>query len=247
MTSKQATNNLDIVETFIYMWAGLGLGLAIHIAWVLIARRFQKNQDLERDAVFNQNRESLLEVRKENEMLQQRIQKSESLESELRQLLKDSENEGAQLTTRVDELNRRLKEKEKEHEESAKWLQDKFENLANKILDQKSSKFTEINKENIKLVLQPLDKDIREFRKKVEDLHEKETSQHAALREFLGTLQQSHTQLSEEARNLTNALKGDSKKQGDWGGIYFATGTGGVRTVKRSGVFHAIQLRWETS
>ena len=182
MTSKQATNNLDIVETFIYMWAGLGLGLTIPIAWVLIARRFQKNQDLERDAVFNQNRESLLEVRKENEMLQQRIQKSESLESELRQLLKDSENEGAQLTTRVDELNRRLKEKEKEHEESAKWLQDKFENLANKILDQKSSKFTEINKENIKLVLQPLDKDIREFRKKVEDLHEKETSQHAALR-----------------------------------------------------------------
>ena len=217
MTYTQATNNLDIVETFIYMWAGLGLGLTIPIAWVLIARRFQKNQDLERDAVFNQNRESLLEVRKENEMLQQRIQKSESLESELRQLLKDSENEGAQLTTRVDELNRRLKEKEKEHEESAKWLQDKFENLANKILDQKSSKFTEINKENIKLVLQPLDKDIREFRKKVEDLHEKETSQHAALREFLGTLQQSHTQLSEEARNLTNALKGDSKKQGDWG------------------------------
>ena len=167
MTSLHATNNLDIVETFIYMWAGLGLGLAIPIVWMLIARRSQKNQDLERDAVFNQNRESLLEVRKENEMLQQRIQKSESLETELRQLLKDSENEGAQLITRVEELNRRLKEKEKEHEESAKWLQDKFENLATKILDQKSSKFTEINKENIKLVLQPLDKDIQEFRKKL--------------------------------------------------------------------------------
>ena len=167
MTSLHATNNLDIVETVIYIWAGLGLGLAIPIVWMLITRRSQKNQDLERDAVFRQNRESLLEVRKENEMLQQRIQKSESLETELRQLLKDSENEGAQLITRVEELNRRLKEKEKEHEESAKWLQDKFENLANKILDQKSSKFTEINKENIKLVLQPLDKDIRNSGKKL--------------------------------------------------------------------------------
>ena len=217
MTSVQWANNLVIVDTFIYTWAGLGLGLTLLITWVFISRRSQNIRDLERDSIFNENREQMLESRKENEMLQQRIEKSEKLEGELRNLLKDSENEGARLVTRIEDLNRRLKEKEQEHEESAKWLQEKFENLATKILDQKSSKFTEMNKENMKLVLQPLDKDIREFRKKVEDLHEKETSQHAALREFLGTLQQSHAQLSQEARNLTQALKGDSKKQGDWG------------------------------
>ena len=96
-------------------------------------------------------------------------------------------------------------------------MHEKFENLANKILDQKSAKFTEANKENIKSLLEPLDKDIRNFRKKVEDIHEKDVSQHASLKEFLGNLQQAQAKLSEDARNLTTALKGDSKKQGDWG------------------------------
>ena len=217
MTREYGASNLFSVDSFIYTWAGLGLGLAILIGWIQISRRSQKIQDQEREDAINQNRESLLEVRKENEMLLQRVEKSEKLENELRLLLKDSENEGARLIAKIEDLNRRLSEKQKENEESAKWLQEKFENLATKILDQKSAKFTEINKENIKLVLQPLDKDIREFRKKVEDLHEKETSQHAALREFLGNLQQAQDTLTQDARNLTSALKGDSKKQGDWG------------------------------
>ena len=124
MTSQLATNNLGKVETFIYIWAGLGLGFVIPITWLLVTRNAKKKHDLERDASFRQNKESLLEVRKENEMLRQRIEQSQSLETELRQQLKDSENEGTHLKTRMDELNRRLKEKEKEHEESAKWLQE---------------------------------------------------------------------------------------------------------------------------
>ena len=96
-------------------------------------------------------------------------------------------------------------------------MQEKVENLANRIFEQKSAKFTELNQEKIKTVLQPLDKDIREFRKKVEDLHEKDAHRHVALREFVSGLQQAQNQLSEDARNLTRALKGDSKKQGDWG------------------------------
>lgn len=217
MTSLQGVNNLLKVESLIYVWAGLGMGLAILLTWTLISRRSQKAQELEKDHAFNENRASLLQANKENEMLIQRIEKAESLEHELRQTLKDSEKEGTRLLTHTEDLNRRLKEKEKEHEESAKWMHEKFENLATKILEQKSAKFTELNKENIKVVLQPLDKDIREFRKKVEDLHEKETTQHAALREFLSNLQHSQNQLSQEAHNLTQALKGDTKKQGDWG------------------------------
>ena len=111
-----------------------------------------------------------------------------------------------------------------------KQMQERFENLANKILDQKSAKFTEANKENIKNVLEPLDKDIRTFRKKIEDMHEKDLSQHASLKEFLGNLQQAQSQLSEDARNLTTALKGDSKKQGDWGEFILE------RTLEASGL-----------
>ena len=120
----------------------------------------------------------------ENRLQKEEIQQAEKLESELREQLKLADQEKVQKATLNDELNRRLEEQVKEQEVLQKQMQEKFENLANKILDRKSAKFTEINKENLKNVLQPLDKDIRDFRKKVEDLHEKETSQHAALREF---------------------------------------------------------------
>ncbi|MBT5717752.1 MAG: DNA recombination protein RmuC, partial [Opitutae bacterium] len=71
---------------------------------------------------------------------------------------------------------------------------------------------------------------IQSFRKKVEDIHEKDVSQHASLKVFLGNLQETQTQLSEEARNLTTALKGDSKKQGDWGEFILE------RTLEASGL-----------
>ena len=63
-------------------------------------------------------------------------------------------------------------------------------------------------------MLQPLDKDIREFRKKVEELHEKDSHQHIALREFVSGLQKAQTQLSEDARNLTRALREIRRNKG---------------------------------
>ena len=95
-----------------------------------------------------------------------------------------------------------------EQEKLTKQMHEKFENLANKILEQKSAKFTEANKENIKSLLEPLDKDIRNFRKKVEDIHEKDVSQHASLKEFFGNLQQAQAKLSEDARNPVPPSKG---------------------------------------
>ena len=205
------------MEAIIYTWAGLGIGLALFAGFFLRYRNSQKIQVSELEQTLRENREQFFSVKQEVEMLRQRISQADKLEHQLRSQLIASEKEGVRLSSRETELARRLEEHQKEQEEAAKRMQEKFENLASRILDQKSAKFTEMNRENLKLVLQPLDKDIREFRKKVEDLHEKETSQHAALREFLGNLQQAQVQLSQEARNLTHALKGDSKKQGDWG------------------------------
>ena len=166
----------------------------------------------------------------ENRLQKEEIQQAEKLESELREQLKLADHEKVQKATQNDELNRRLEEQVKEQEVLQKQMQEKFENLANKILEQKSAKFTEANKENLKHVLEPLDKDIKEFRKKIEDMHEKDVSQHASMKEFLGNLQNAQTQLSEEARNLTTALKGDSKKQGDWGEFILE------RTLEASGL-----------
>ncbi len=102
-------------------------------------------------------------------------------------------------------------------------LQDKFsvefKNLANEILEEKTKKFTEQNKTNLTEILNPLNNRIKEFEKKVEDTYDKESKQRFSLKEEVKRLAELNQQISKEANNLTNALKGESKTQGNWGEI----------------------------
>ncbi|MCC5930737.1 MAG: DNA recombination protein RmuC [Cyclobacteriaceae bacterium] len=92
-----------------------------------------------------------------------------------------------------------------------------FENLANKILDEKSQKFTEQNKLQLKTILDPLNEKIADFKKKVEDVYDKEAKERFSLGNEVKKLVELNQQISKEAQNLTHALKGNSKIQGDWG------------------------------
>jgi len=92
-----------------------------------------------------------------------------------------------------------------------------FKVLANEILEDKSKRFTEENQKNIKLILDPLGIDLKEFKKKVEETYEKENKQRFSLEEKIKDLVNLNKQISEEANNLTRALKGQRKTQGDWG------------------------------
>lgn len=92
-----------------------------------------------------------------------------------------------------------------------------FEVLANKILEEKSNKFTEQNKQNLKTILSPLHDKIQSFEKKVEDTHKESIDYHAALRQQIYGLKEMNLQMSQETINLTKALKGDNKIQGNWG------------------------------
>lgn len=127
-----------------------------------------------------------------------------------------------------------LLEKNREQKEEVNQLQEKFtkefENLANKILDEKSSKFTEQNKENIKNILNPLQEKIQLFEKKVEATHKESIDYHAALRQQIFGLKQLNEQMSKETLNLTKALKGDSKMQGNWGELVLE------RVLEKSGL-----------
>lgn len=121
-----------------------------------------------------------------------------------------------------------------EQKEEVEQLQQKFtkefENLANKILDEKSSKFTEQNKENIKNILSPLQEKIHLFEKKVEDTHKESIDYHAALRQQILGLREMNEQMSKETVNLTKALKGDAKMQGNWGELVLE------RVLEKSGL-----------
>ena len=127
-----------------------------------------------------------------------------------------------------------LMAKNREQKEEVEQLQEKFTKdfqiLANKILEEKSVKFTEQNKENIKTILNPLQEKIQLFEKKVEETHKESIDYHAALRQQILGLKDLNEQMSKEAINLTKALKGDSKMQGNWGELVLE------RVLEKSGL-----------
>ncbi|WP_299899281.1 DNA recombination protein RmuC [uncultured Aquimarina sp.] len=176
-----------------------------------------------------------LELTKE----QQQIQK-ETLEKQLSEIGKERDEIRREKEFLNTELTRRNTEfenlllKNQEQKGEVEKLQEKFtkefENLANKILDEKSNKFTEQNKENIKNILNPLQEKINTFEKKVEQTHKESIDYHAALRQQILGLKDLNEQMSKEATNLTKALKGDSKMQGNWGELVLE------RVLEKSGL-----------
>lgn len=127
-------------------------------------------------------------------------------------------------------LKQRNDEQKAEVEKLQERFQKEFENLANKILDEKSSKFTTQNKENIDAILKPLQEKIKNFEEKVEFTQKESIGMHASLKEQLLNLKELNQQMTTEATNLTRALKGDSKMQGNWGELVLE------RVLEKSGL-----------
>jgi DNA recombination protein RmuC len=118
---------------------------------------------------------------------------------------------------RIKILNEKILETQESKEETEERLTKEFENLAHKILDLNSEKFKKQNKEQIDTLLNPLSEQIEKFKKKVEDTNEKGVERNTMLMQKINSLESLNNKLSQDALNLTNALKGDSKTQGDWG------------------------------
>ncbi|MBC8457440.1 MAG: DNA recombination protein RmuC [Bacteroidales bacterium] len=116
-----------------------------------------------------------------------------------------------------------MTEKFTEQKAGIEQLQEKFriefKNLANEILEEKTQKFTEQNKTRLEEILKPLGEKIRDFEKKVEETYDKESKERFSLAREIKNLADLNQQISKEASNLTNALKGQSKTQGNWGEI----------------------------
>lgn len=153
--------------------------------------------------------------------------------NDLEENRKDKEQLVIENTKHLSELNN-LKGKLNENKQEVEKLQEKFtkefENLANKILDEKSTKFTEKNKENMQTILNPLQEKIKLFEDKVDKTHKESIDYHAALRQQILGLKELNLQMSKEAINLTKALKGDSKAQGNWGELVLE------RVLEKSGL-----------
>ena len=127
-------------------------------------------------------------------------------------------------------LKTRMEEKNNELEQLQEKFTKDFELVANKILEEKSSKFTLKNKENIDNILKPLQEKIEKFEQKVELTNKEAIDRTSALREQIKGLTTLNEQMTKEANNLTKALKGDSKIQGNWGELVLE------RVLEKSGL-----------
>jgi DNA recombination protein RmuC len=179
-----------------------------------------------------------------NAQLHQQKEQFENNKISFEKLLAQTNTEKENIRTEKDSLSIQLTKKEadfdslleknKEQKQEVEQLQEKFtkefENLANKILEEKTNKFTEQNKENMKNILLPLQDKIQLFEKKVEDTHKESIDYHAALRQQILGLSKMNEQMSKETINLTKALKGDSKMQGNWGELVLE------RVLEKSGL-----------
>jgi len=189
---------MDILPIIVILAAGAAAGFAI---------------------AYFMNKGALGRLEERNELLEKsKAEAEQKLEAEIRRA---NESDRAMATIEADyrNLQEKLQDQKTEVEKLQEQFRSEFKNLANEILEEKSKKFTEQNSENIHQLLKPLGEKIEEFRKRVEDTHREDVKGRSSLEQHLKTLQELNQNMSEEAKNLTKALKGDTKQQGNWGEV----------------------------
>jgi DNA recombination protein RmuC len=206
-----------MTEIFTYLLIAVIFTLiGLFIGKLLSKLNFEKeNTTIEKEKSALEERLILLQQSKE-------ITENNFKESQI--ALKEKQQEKENLITantrqdaEIHNLQQKLVENKGEVEKLNEKFTKEFENLATRILDENSTKFKNQNKESISAILNPLKEKIEGFEKKVTETQEKSIGMHSALREQLGHLKDLNLQMSKEAINLTKALKGDNKTQGDWG------------------------------
>ena len=150
-------------------------------------------------------------------------------------------SENAKLQARLEERDRNLAEQRAGFDEQKKQLKTEFENLSNRIFDAKGRDFAERSKASLDELLNPFKKQIDDFRAKVEDIHTKETGQQEVLKAELARLQEMNRQITQDAQNLTTALQGQKKMQGNWGEMMLES------VLDRSGLVKGRNYRREMS
>ena len=159
-------------------------------------------------------------LRRSEEQVRSLTEQRSRAEAELAALRAASEAEIAALRQRnAEEREAARAEREKTEER----FRAQFRNLATEILGEQTQHFKQTSKESIDILLKPFKDNIVDFRKRVEEIYTTQTSQRGELKAELKRLMELNQNISAEARNLTDALKGNSKVQGDWGEMLLET------------------------
>lgn len=205
---------------FIAIIISAGIGAFIGLKFAQLKSKSDKSTLEERQIQLTNNIDDL----------KQTVDKIEHEREEIRREKDFLNTELSRKNTEYENLQQQNRKRDEELAKQQEQLRKDFELLATKILDEKSEKFTLQNKENIKNILNPLQEKIQLFEKKVDDTQKESISMHSALKEQLLGLKDLNQQMAKEATNLTKALKGDSKTQGNWGELVLE------RVLEKSGL-----------
>lgn len=186
------------------------------------------------DSELTAKQDRVAQLASESSQYQQR---AETLSEELGQLKVELREQ--QVT--LDKERRSASEKLELLEKNRDALKQEFENLANRIFEQKSERFSQQSKTSLDSLLNPFRDQLQDFRKRVEDVYTTETRDRQALRSEIKSLQELNRQITEEAANLTRALKGDKKIQGNWGELILE------RVLERSGLRKGVEYETQGS
>ncbi|WP_241697823.1 DNA recombination protein RmuC [Mariprofundus sp. NF] len=149
--------------------------------------------------------------------LEKRLAASSAAVDGLNREMSDAKANIRELETRSSEERKSSAEKLALLEDAKSKLGNEFKILANQIFEERGKTFSEQNRNSIDEVLKPMREQLSEFRKRVDDVHLTDSKDRASLKEHLAQLEKLNRQMSEDAVGLTQALKGESKAQGNWG------------------------------
>lgn len=196
----------------------LGIILGIVLAWGALYTKNQAKNGLSLDDIESKyiQKEIYIEQKKAIERLADDIQDKQFECTDLNKIVASQARE-------LEHLRKEIIEKAAQWQNQEANLKTSFENLASKLLEEKSQRFTAQNQENIQNLLLPLNEKIQAFEQKINSTHVEDTKQRTALYEQIRQLSELNQEMSHEAAKLTKALKGDSKTQGNWGEMILET------------------------
>lgn len=201
------------MNSTVLILAGISLLIALVFIFILLRQSQQlKLSDLSSSERLAAKQAELTRLAEALEKLQA---DNESLSSEVQ----SHREEKVRLTTSLDLERKQFDDKMTLLNESKEQLTVAFKNIANEIFEDKSKKFVSNNKEGLATILNPLQSKIQQFEKRVEETYDKESKERFSLAKEIKNLQALNSKISEDAVNLTNALKGDNKAQGSWGEV----------------------------
>ena len=159
-------------------------------------------------------------------VLEEKLKQFQNQEVELQQLQQlyiETKTKNVELQTRMNEQMKNAAEKLVLLQDAEARLNTQFENLAGKIFDERSKQFTEHNKTSLDHIVTPLRMQLGEFKQRIETVYDNENKDRISLREEIISLRRDTAQMNQDALNLTRALKGDKKTQGNWGEMILET------------------------